>query len=467
MTQYTADTAERVGDLIGTHLAGPWDVFAQRLHRHEVHLVGRAPELHRGPLTIEGFGLRVFRPNGDALRVGLASTNEVSRDSVAQTIARAEAVAKFASFPAKSVELPSTVRSLPEVPLVDPAVRDQPEASIEKFCQELIGRFDGMKDPVPSFGSVRATFAENSLRNSAGASAHWFSTSVEFEFAIKSVSSGGSGAPSEFWVNSVARQLEPHALHVDVPTWARIAHDMHGARPPSTGTQTVVFPPSELGEIATAILGFRMTGAARLRQLAPEPGSQLASPLVHLSDDPALPWGMGSAPVDDEGSARTPLALLQAGKVGPLAYDLLHGSKFGVPSNGHGNRMAVLGEPYRFAGGLSPVTSNLVLATGDAGSDEELMERVGEGIWLEQLGYPFPDGLGGTYGGELRAAYRIHRGKKAEPLRGGTIGGLLFGPPGTPSLLGNVTALGSVAEQYGRFTSPAVVVENIAVAGPG
>jgi predicted Zn-dependent protease len=153
--------------------------------------------------------------------------------------------------------------------------------------------------------------------------------------------------------------------------------------------------------------------------------------------------------------------------MGSLAYDLLHGSKFGVPSNGHGTRVPVLGEPYRFAGGLAPATSNLVLATGEAGSDAELMERVGEGIWLEQLGYPFPDYLGGTYGGELRAAYRIHRGKKAEPLRGGTVGGLLYGPKGTPSLFGGVIALGSRSEQHGAFSSPAVAAEKIAVAGPG
>jgi predicted Zn-dependent protease len=467
LTQYNADTADRVADLIGKGLPGPWDVFAQRLHRYEVHLVGRSTELHRGPLTIEGFGLRVMRSGDDRLRVGLASTDEVSRESVTAAIARAEAVAKFSSFPARSVELPSSVRGTSEVPTVDPALRDRPEEAIEKFCHDLIARFDGMRDPVPSFGSVRASFTENSLRNSAGASARWFTTSVEFEFAVKSISSGGSGTPSEFWVNSLARRLDRQALHVDVEKWAQISHDMHGAKPPATGNQTVVFQPSVLAEIVPTILGYRLTGAARLRQQAPEPGSEVASPLVNLSDDPALPWGMRTAPVDDEGSARTALPLIQAGVSGPLAYDLLHGSKFEVPSNGHGIRVPVFGEPYRFAGGLAPVTSNLVLATGDAGSDEELMERVGEGIWLEQLGYPFPDALGGTYGGELRAAYRIHRGKRAEPLRGGTVGGLLYGPKGTPNLLGGITALGSRAEQHNAFSSPAVAVENIAVAGPG
>lgn len=467
MTSFTADTADRVADFMGRGVPGPWDVYGERLHRFEVHLVGRVPELHRGPLTIEGFGLRVLRSGEGVTHVGLASADEISRESVADAAARAEALSTFSRFPAKSVELPASVRSLPEVPTVDPAIRDRPEAAIERFWQELIGRFDGMKDPVPSFGSVRASFTEHSLHNSAGASARWFTTGVELEFAVKSVSSSGSGAPSEYWVNSAARRLDPAALHVDVPKWAEIARDMHGAKPPATGEQSVVFRPSVLSDIVPAILGFRLTGAARLRQLAPEPGSDIASPLVQISDEPSLPWGGGTAPVDDEGSARAVLPLVTNGQVGSLAYDVLHGSKFELPSNGHGRRTTLLGEQYRFAGGLVPTTSNLVIAPGSSGSEEELMEQVGEGIWLEQLGYPFPDGLGGTYGGELRAAYRIHGGKKGEPLRGGTVGGLLFGPKGTPSLLGGVSTLGSVAELHGNFSSPTLVVQGIAVAGPG
>ncbi|MCI4342325.1 MAG: TldD/PmbA family protein [Thermoplasmata archaeon] len=455
-----------MADQIGRKLPGPWEVFAQNVRRYEIHLVGQRIELLRGPLSVEGFGVRVFRPREGGLGVGLGATNDISPAAIERAAATAEAVAKFAFFPAPSITLPGAGKVRSGLDCVDSGLRDHPEESLQRFSEELLAGFEGRKDPVPSFGSVRASFVENSLCNSEGERVRWEGTTVAFEMAVKSVADGQSGSPSEFWVNSASRRLEAKALGIDIPRWARLAQDMQGAKPPSSGSQTVVFPPDVLAEIIPAILGFRLTGAARLRNLAPELGSKVGGPLLHLSDEPFLPWGVRTSPLDDEGSGHEAMPLIESGVAKALAYDLLHGAKFETPSTGHGMRQPTLGEPYRFSVGVGPATTNLVVAPGDGGSEEEMMEAVGEGIWLEQLGFPFPDGLGGSYGGELRVAYRIHRGRRAEPLRGGTVGGLLIAPSGAPSLLAGISGLGSKSQLCGSFSSPHLAVEKIAVAGP-
>ena len=56
-------------------------------------------------------------------------------------------------------------------------------------------------------------------------------------------------------------------------------------------------------------------------------------------------------------------------------------------------------------------------------------------------------------------------GKIAEPVRGGTLGGVVFATPGSSSLLANVVALGSKAELIDDVSAPAVLVKPLTVAG--
>ncbi|MCI4364052.1 MAG: TldD/PmbA family protein [Thermoplasmata archaeon] len=467
MTADNGSLAGTIADVLGQKVDPPWDLFAQRLRRYEVHLSGRRVELLRGPIHLTGFGVRVLRPSNGSTQVGMGSSNDLTPEGIMGAVERATAVSRFSSFPASEVHLPSGSAVRPGLELTDPEVRDRPEDGLRRFSDELLAQFDGRNDPIPSFGSVKATYAENSVVNSSGERVAWSGTGVELEFAVKSVGGPEGAAPGEYWVNSRSRRLDAVSLGVDVPRWAKLASDMRRAKPPPTGELTVAFPTDVLAEILPPILGFRLTGAAELRGLAPELASRVGSELVHVTDEPFLPWGGRSAPIDDEGTAHAPLHLLEAGTVSSRMYDVLHGSKFGHPSTGHGSRLGGFGDEHRFASGVAPGMTNLVLRSGDGGTDQELIAAIGEGLWLEQLGYPFPDNLGGTYGGEIRAAYRIRGGKLAEAVRGGTVGGSLLGAPGAPSLLAGVSHLGSRNVLCGAYSGPTVVAKGIAVAGPG
>jgi predicted Zn-dependent protease len=462
----TETLADELVPRLRTAATAPWEVYAQRATRHEIHFNGDQIELVRGPLATRGYGLRLFRPAEKAIRVGFAASNQFDPGATERTVQRAEAAAQYASFPASRVDLPASAPSPPSLSIIDEKFRADPAGTLEAFVARLLAAFEPTPRVVPSFGSIRATFSESSIANSEGLSAQFESTEVELEVAVKA-SGGAEGAPpGEFWVNRSARRVAESDLGVDVPTWGTLAEDMRRARAPSTGPQTVVFPADVLADIVPPVLGFRLSGPAELRQMGTPVGTSIAPAELSVWDDGLLPWGTGTQPVDDEGTGGARRALVENGVVSAHLYDCLHGAALGHPATGSALRGGGLGSPwYRFASGLSVSPTNLVIPPGPGGDAKELAEQVGEGLWLTQLGFPFPDPVAGTFGGEIRAAYRIHGGKIGEPIRGGTVGGPVLGPTPEGTLVGGVRAIGSRSLLVGSFHAPPLLVERVGVAG--
>ena len=109
--------------------------------------------------------------------------------------------------------------------------------------------------------------------------------------------------------------------------------------------------------------------------------------------------------------------------------------------------------------------TTIVLEPGEGGSDNEIVKADGDGIWVQRLGWASPDPLSGAFGGEVRIGYRIRHGKIAEPIRGGTVGGVVLGTAGTPTLLTSIAALGSTATLTENFSGPTILVKPLTVAG--
>lgn len=462
-----ATTAMRVADRLRGTLKGPWDVFGERIRRFEIHLNGRQVEMVRGPIHLEGYGLRVFRPSGDGLGVGFASTSDLSDAGVDESVSTAEATAKLSRFPAKAIHLPTAHQGgLKAVETVDSNLWGQPEESLDRFVHHLFRAFEGHRDEVPSFGSVRASLIEATLANSEETERHFKGTLVDFELAVKGTGGPEGSAPGEYWVNARSRRLETATLPSKVEEWCTKAQDVRRARPPPSGALTVVFPVSVMADVLPSILGFRFSGVAQLRKMAPTPGARVGPERLTIRDDGQHPFAPGTAPVDDEGTLTRTTTLVEQGAVASLLEDVAYGSAFGATSTGNGRRDAVEFAPwFHFTRPPSPGPSTIVVAPGDGGSDAELVEGVEEGIWLDQLGYAFPDPISGAFGGEIRMAYRIHHGQLAEPLRGGTVGGVVLADPGEPSLLGGIAALGSHPRLAGSLSAPTLRVDQFTVAG--
>lgn len=463
----TAFTAYRVGDRLRPRAEAPWEVYGERLRRYEIHLSGQRVEMTRGPIHLEGYGVRVFRPDDGRMRVGFFASNDLGDAGIDAALEAAESAGRFSRFPAPRVELPSAVAAhAPPVENADPDLWARPLETLEAYRAALAAAFEGRHDEVLSFGSLKANLIEVTLTNSEGIQRQYHHTTAEVEFAVKATGGPAGAAAGEYWVNDRRRRLDPRGLADAVATWCRRAQDVRRASPPPSGPTTVVLPPSVLADVLPAILGYRFSGAAELRKMAPPVGSRVGSDVVSITDDGTYPFGLGTAPFDDEGVPQARRPLIERGTVAGGLYDLLYASALGRSTTASGRRDSLLFVPwFHFDRAPTPEPTTIVVAPGTGGSDEELAEAAGEGLWVDQLGYAFPDPASSAWGGEIRAAYRIHGGKIAEPVRGGTLGGVVLAPEKEPSVLGGARAVGRTPELRGALASPPWLIDGLVVAG--
>ena len=463
-TAPTSEIAHRVADHVKAD--PPWDVVGQRATTFELHLQGTSVELERGPLTVEGYGLRLFRPRGELLGTGFQASTDLSPEGIRTVVADAEAAARHAEFPARTVELPSDGQGRSRVSILDRALWEDPPKAIRAYVDALLAAFEDRKGAVPTFGSVKATLSELSIANSSGLRVGFPSTFVQFELGVKAFGGPEGAPPGEYWVTQTARRLQPKTVARSVDDWCRYAADVRRAVPPPSGDLAVVLPPDVLSGILPYVVGYRFSGVARLRKFAPEVGAVVGTDAITVTDEGDYPWAPGSAPYDDEGTPREKSVLIDHGKVAHLLYDALYASAFATKSTGSGNRIS-FGPPaaIRFSHRPVPGESTVVVAPGDGGTLEELAESAGDGLLVTQLGWASPDPVSGSFGGEVRIGYRIHGGKVAEPVRGGTVGGVVLAPPGQPSLLSRAETIGSRVELTDRLVAPPLLVRPLQVAG--
>jgi len=455
---------------IADQLAGrePWEVFGERIRRFEIHLSGNSVEMTRGPIAIEGYDIRVFRPRDGALGVGSQASNDFSAEGIRAALEDAERAARYARFPAHRFDLPSgrgATGGIVEV--LDRGLWEYPMDSLENYVAALRTAFEGRSGYTLSFGSVRATLIETSICNSDGLRTGYGHTQVELEVAVKAFGGPEGPPPGEYWLNDSDRRLRPDDVPRRADDWCRFADDVRRGSLAPTGEMPVVLPPAVLAGILPTVCGGRLTGSARLHGIALAPGVKVASEMVTVHDDGRLPWAPMSSPVDDEGVPQRKRLLIDHGAVSEVLYDSLYAGAFDTHSTGSAFRGLSSGMRtwYRFLQPPEVSPSTIVVSPGDGGSDAELVERVKEGVWIQEIGWSSPDPVSGSFGGEIRLGYRIRNGKLTDPIRGGTVGGFVFGPAESPSLLNRLQAIGSKSAVVESVSSPPILVGALPIGG--
>ena len=464
-----ANLAVRVADRLRA-LPGPWDVFAERSRRFEIHLSATRVELTRGPMVLEGYGVRLLRALDGQTGVGYQASTDFSDEGVRAAVNDAEKYSRFNQFPAKHPELPSGHPPNGNGPrIVDPALWSDPAGALDRFAAALLAAFERRKGAAPSFSSVKATLTETSVANSAGFAYSYAHTAVETEVAVKAFGGPEGRPPGEYWFNDLGRRLDPEPLPTLAADWSRFAEDARHAKSPPNGDLPVVLPPEVLTGIVPAVARFQFGAAARLRGLGVVSDSQVGADGLDVVDDGWLDWGIGSSPVDDEGTPQRKRKILSNGRVGEILFDVLHAEALGAASTGNGFRAGGMdpsvGVWKRFTRRPGPEASTIAIPAGNGGTDPEVIEQVEDGIWVQQLAWAQPDELGGRFGGEIRIGYRIRHGKLAEPVRGGTVGGPVITRDGAPSLLRDLQAIGSKSKLTGSLSSPTLLVRSLTVSG--
>lgn len=220
------------------------------------------------------------------------------------------------------------------------------------------------------------------------------------------------------------------------------------ARGAPTGRFPVLFEP----RMAARLVGmlFRcLAGDAVWRRrsyLAERLGSQVASPLVTLIDDPLRPRGLGSRPFDGEGLPGARRVLVEAGRLTAFATDLESARRLGQPATGHGV----------WGGGVA--ASNLHLAPGEQ-SPAALIAGTARGLLVTgMLGGGFQAASG--HWSQGCTGHWIEGGALAYPVREVTVAGNL------DAVLGAVDAVADDLDfSLGAVTSPTLRVAELAVGG--
>lgn len=195
-----------------------------------------------------------------------------------------------------------------------------------------------------------------------------------------------------------------------------------------------------------------------LSLLAGKEGSQVASEVVNIVDDPFCKDTFIRMPFDGEGVATRYNKVVENGKLCTLLHNLKTAHKAGIASTGNGRKAG-------YAANVGIMPYNFYLEKGGAGALEDIFKAVGNGIYITQLNgtHAGADAVTGDF--SLAAeGFLIADGEKRHVVKNFTVSGNYY------ELLKNISMVGDDLEFSAPngaccFGAPTVVIQDISVAG--
>jgi len=178
-------------------------------------------------------------------------------------------------------------------------------------------------------------------------------------------------------------------------------------------------------------------------------GTQVASPLVTIVDDPLLPHAPGSRVFDGEGLPARRNVVVENGILKDYLFDTYSARKLGRTSNGCAGR-SVGGSPH-------VTTSNFVLQQGNL-PPEALLHGIERGLYVtDMMGFGFNPVTGDFSRGA--AGFLIEHGKLTHPVSEVTVSAHF------DELLKRIDAVGNDLDDRSATMTPSLRVSRMTVAG--
>ena len=232
-----------------------------------------------------------------------------------------------------------------------------------------------------------------------------------------------------------------------------------GGQVAPTGQYPVVFSPEAMCSLLGVYSGIFSSEAAQkgLSRLADAEGTVIASDIVTLVDDPFHKDNPMPINFDAEGSPTHKKNVIEKGNLCTLLYNLKTAAVAGKKTTGNASKAG-----YDGAVAVRPFT--LYLENGSI-SEEELLQQVGNGVYITNLGglHAGANPITGDFSLQS-AGFMIEGGAKTTAVKSFTVAGNFY------DLLKNITALANNCElpmAMGMTTlgSPSVLVDGLSVAG--
>jgi PmbA protein len=230
---------------------------------------------------------------------------------------------------------------------------------------------------------------------------------------------------------------------------ARRALRRLGARRLATQRAPVLLAP----ELARGLFGHfvgAIRGASQYRRssfLLEAAGTQVFPSFLNIAERPHLVRGLASSPFDAEGVATHDRELVQGGVLQGYVLSSYSARKLGLKTTGN-------------AGGIHNllVTAEPTGTEPNQGSFEQLLQRMGTGLFVTELMGPGVNGVTGDYS-RGASGFWIEQGAIAYPVHELTIAGNLR------DMLRGIVAVGTDVDTQGAICTGSVLIEAMTIAG--
>jgi PmbA protein len=356
-------------------------------------------EVHQ-PTLIENavVTLRVVRGK----RTGIATTNKVDPDGLAELAERATDAAETApeddTFPGLA----------PQADPADVDGYDDATAALGPDDQaHLAAASIGAGGNIPVYGFFTSAVSELAVASTTGVSVDQRMTDATA--LVVAAAEGCSGyAEKTAWR---AEHIDPAAVAQNAVGQAALTK---GAAELTPGVYGVVLERYALADLLDYFSHDSFGGLGLLEErsyLSGRIGTQVMDEKVTIADDPLDPHGLPKA-FDFEGTPKQRVVLIENGIARGVVWDRATAARAGDGTSTTGHAAPLDSRDW------GPLPYSLSVATGEAESVDELAELVGDGIYITRLHYlGVVDPREGVITGMTRdGTFRISGGKIGEPL---------------------------------------------------
>ena len=386
----------------------------------------------------QGIGVTVYFGQ----KKGSASTNDVSPDSLTETVKAACSIARYASAD-EYAGLPDPALLATEFPDLDlnhPWAIDAEKAiTLAIECENAARNYDPAISNSEG-ASVNSHQGTRVFGNSLGflqgyqSSRHSISCSV--------LAGSGDAMQRDYWY-SVARNpvLLESALHVGQKAAQRTVARLD-ARSLSTRQCPVLFAPEMASGLIGSLLG-AISGSSLYRKssfLLDSLDTQIMPDFVRIHEQPLLVGGLGSASYDAEGVATRARDIISNGILRSYILSSYSARKLGMQTTGN-------------AGGVH----NLIVESGK-NDFAGMLNLLGTGLLVTEL---MGQGVNRVTGDYSRGAsgFWVENGVIQYPVQEITIAGNL------KTMLRNMVAIGNDVDLRGNIRVGSILLEQMAIAG--
>jgi len=380
---------------------------------------------------------------------GSASTADLRPAAVRESVQKAATIARYTAADecAGLADPEALAREVPDLDLYHPwSLEPEQAVTLARDCEAA-----GLGCDARLKNSEGATVTTHSgvrvYGNSHGFLQGYPSTSHSISCAL--VAQSGDEMQRDYWYSVARRAQALEDVSVIGRHAARRALRRLGARQLSTRRAPVLYAP----ELARGLFGHfvgAIRGASQYRRssfLLGAAGTQVFPQFLQIAERPHLPQALASSPFDAEGVATRDRELVRDGVLRGYVLGSYSARKLGLATTGN-------------AGGIH----NLIVGTADdaarahSGSFEQLLERMGEGLFVTELMGPGVNGVTGDYS-RGASGFWVEGGAIAYPVHEVTIAGNLR------DMLRGIVAVGTDVDAQGAIRTGSVLLEAMTIAG--